>query len=178
MMLFGLWARTCPTNHELGGVQIPLGRGNFGGKGRPLESIGTSCHKLCKTAQPMDVLFGLWTLVGWRKHKFNRICQVAPMCLHGRAHWRHLSNTIEPSVCGGDAALCQITLTTLVSTCSAQNAVCWNTDDTDCTEKHQGEWVIYKIVTTWNVMVTTQQTAVSRLFPVGLLAPILLVQYF
>ena len=28
------------------------------------------------------------------------------------AHWRHLANTIELSVCGGDAALCQITLTT------------------------------------------------------------------
>jgi len=28
------------------------------------------------------------------------------------AHWRHLANTTEPSVCGGDAALCQITLTT------------------------------------------------------------------
>jgi len=28
------------------------------------------------------------------------------------AHWRNLGNTIEPSVCGGDAVLCQITLTT------------------------------------------------------------------
>jgi len=28
------------------------------------------------------------------------------------AHWRHLANTIEPSMCGGDAALCQITLST------------------------------------------------------------------
>jgi len=27
-------------------------------------------------------------------------------------HWRHLANTTERSVCGGDAALCQITLTT------------------------------------------------------------------
>jgi len=34
------------------------------------------------------------------------------MCSHGRAHWRHLANTIELSVCGGDAVLCQITLTT------------------------------------------------------------------
>jgi len=31
------------------------------------------------------------------------------------AHWRHLKNTIEPSVCGGDAVLCQITLTTCYS---------------------------------------------------------------
>ena len=28
------------------------------------------------------------------------------------AHWRHLANTTEPSMCGGDATLCQITLTT------------------------------------------------------------------
>jgi len=28
------------------------------------------------------------------------------------AHWPHLVNTIEPSICGGDVVLCQITLTT------------------------------------------------------------------
>jgi len=28
------------------------------------------------------------------------------------AHWRNLVNTIEPSVCGGDVALCHIPLTT------------------------------------------------------------------
>jgi len=28
------------------------------------------------------------------------------------AHWRHLKNTTEPFMCIGDAALCQITLTT------------------------------------------------------------------
>jgi len=28
------------------------------------------------------------------------------------AHWRYLKNATEPSMCGGDAALCQITLTT------------------------------------------------------------------
>jgi len=27
------------------------------------------------------------------------------------ARWRHLANTTEPSVCCGDAALCQMTLT-------------------------------------------------------------------
>ena len=32
-------------------------------------------------------------------------------CIWG-AHWRHLANTTETSVCGGDAALSQITLTT------------------------------------------------------------------
>jgi len=37
-------------------------------------------------------------------------------------HWRHLANTTEPFVCGGDAALCQVTLTAcydlLQSACS------------------------------------------------------------
>jgi len=32
--------------------------------------------------------------------------------LYAGAHWRHLANTIEPSMCDGDAVLCQITLTT------------------------------------------------------------------
>jgi len=34
------------------------------------------------------------------------------MCPHRRAHWCHLANTSESSVCGGDAVFCQITLTT------------------------------------------------------------------
>ena len=32
--------------------------------------------------------------------------------LYMGAYWRHLKNTTEPSICGGDAALCQITLST------------------------------------------------------------------
>ena len=32
--------------------------------------------------------------------------------LYMGSHWRHLKNTTEPFMCGGDAALCQITLTT------------------------------------------------------------------
>ena len=35
-----------------------------------------------------------------------------PIGLDLGAYWRNLSNTIGQSVCGGDAALCQITLTT------------------------------------------------------------------
>jgi len=30
------------------------------------------------------------------------------------AHWRHLANTTEPSLCSGDTALCQITLSTII----------------------------------------------------------------
>jgi len=63
-------------------------------------------------AEQIDLPFELWIRVGRRKHNFNRIRQVAPICPHWRAHWRHLANTIEQSVCGGDAVLCQIPLTT------------------------------------------------------------------
>jgi len=52
-----------------------------------------------KTCEPIDLSFGLWTRVGQRKHKFNRIRQMVPMCPHRRQHWRHLANTIERSVC-------------------------------------------------------------------------------
>ena len=67
-----------------------------------------------KTAEPIDLLFGLRTRVGLTKHKFNRIRYVASMDPRGRAHWRHLANTIELSVASacGDAALFKITLTT------------------------------------------------------------------
>ena len=47
-----------------------------------------------EAAEPNDLPFGLWTRVGRRKHKFNHIRQMAPMCPHERAHWRHLVNTI------------------------------------------------------------------------------------
>jgi len=46
-----------------------------------------------KTAEPIAMVFLIWTRVGPRKH-----------VLDGGAHWRHLANTIEPSMCGGSAA--------------------------------------------------------------------------
>jgi len=63
-------------------------------------------------AKPMDLPFGLWIQVDRRKHKFSHIHQVVPLYPHVKARWRHLGNTIEPSVCSRDAVLCQITLTT------------------------------------------------------------------
>jgi len=63
-------------------------------------------------AERIDLPFGLWICLDRVKRKFNRIYQVAPMCPRTRAHLRHLANTVEPSVCSGDAALCQIALTT------------------------------------------------------------------
>jgi len=37
----------------------------------------------------MALLIVLWTLVGWLKHRFNRIHQVTPMCPYWRSHWTH-----------------------------------------------------------------------------------------
>ena len=34
-------------------------------------------------AEAIDLPFGLWTGVGRRKHKVNRICQVSPCALMG-----------------------------------------------------------------------------------------------
>ena len=48
----------------------------------------------------MEMLFVLWTRLDPRKQ------------VRRRAHWRNLAKTTEPSVCGGNAALCQLTLTT------------------------------------------------------------------
>ena len=53
-----------------------------------------------KTAEPTEMSFGWRTQVGPRK-----------LVLDG-VHWRHLANTTELSMCGGNAACCQITLTT------------------------------------------------------------------
>ena len=77
-----------------------------------------SAVSCAKTAEPIDLPFGLWTQLGRRKHKFNRICPVAPMYPSlGRTHWCHMANKIKPPVCGGDAALRQITLDTCCCDC-------------------------------------------------------------
>jgi len=52
-------------------------------------------------AKPTEMPFGVWIQVGPRKHM-----------LDGGAYWRHLANTTEPSMCCGNVAFCQITMTT------------------------------------------------------------------
>jgi len=58
--------------------------------GHARRHTAASCTKM---AEPIDLRFGLWSRMGRRQHKFNRMRQVAPMCPHGWAHWRHLVNT-------------------------------------------------------------------------------------
>jgi len=55
--------------------------------------------------------------IRWRHSRFRGskgCCQLAMATIFGflymGAHWRHRANTTESSMCGGDAALCQITL--------------------------------------------------------------------
>jgi len=107
-MLIELWAWMCQVCVRWRS-RSPRKGAILGGKGRPLQSI---CRERAKTAKAIDLPLELWTRVGRRKHKFNRIRQVVPMCPDERAHWRHQANSTEPSVRGGNAVLCQITLTT------------------------------------------------------------------
>jgi len=78
-MRFGLRTRVGPENDVLdGGPDLPVERGNFGGeRGAHSKIYAISC---AKTAELIDLSFGLWTRVGPRKHRFNRIRQVALMC--------------------------------------------------------------------------------------------------
>jgi len=88
------------------GFQIPTAREQFwGGKRRPIVKIGMLC--CAQMAAAIDLLFGRHVDSGGPKEAL----------LDGRAHWRNLANTTEPSVCNGNAALCQITMTT----CYRQN---------------------------------------------------------
>jgi len=101
-----------PKKHVLDWVQSLHTKGQLLGEstcpGMPDDTV-VSCAKM---AEPIDLPFRLLYRVGRRKHKRNRIRQDAPICPHWRTHWRHLANTTESCFCGGDAALCQITLTT------------------------------------------------------------------
>jgi len=74
-----------------------MSRGNFKGEERPV----------IKYMDSRSMPFGLWAQIG----PWNHVG-----LLSEGAHWRHLLSTIEPSMCGGDAAFCQISLTTCYST--------------------------------------------------------------
>ena len=81
------------------GPDPPMQRGNFEvERGGPLGLPAMNC---VKTAEQIELPFGIWTRMVSRKHVLN-----------GDAHWRHLANTIEPSMCSSDVTVCQITLTT------------------------------------------------------------------
>jgi len=108
-MPLGLWTWVDQRKHVLDCAQIPHAKGQLlGGKDMPGHARRHWAVSCARMAELIDLPVGLWTRVGRRKHKFNRIRQVASMC----PHWRNLANTIESPACGGDASLCQIALTT------------------------------------------------------------------
>jgi len=66
------------------GPRSPCQGGIIRGKDMPglaQRHPSVSCPKM---AEPINLPFGLWTLVGRRKHKFNHIPQVSPMSPHER----------------------------------------------------------------------------------------------
>ena len=69
---FGLRTGVGPGNRVLDGVQIPVERGNFEGKAMPRHARRHSDVNCAKTAEPIEIPFGLRTLVGIRKHVLAR----------------------------------------------------------------------------------------------------------
>jgi len=97
---FGLRTRTGPGNHVLDEVQIPPWEGATL-RGRAAYCIRMLCGELCKNGWTDRKAVWDWDSGGPKE-----------ACLRWGAHWRHLANTTKLTVCGGDAACCQITLTT------------------------------------------------------------------
>jgi len=66
-----------------------------------------------KTAEPIEMPFGLRARMGRRNHVLDGgpevLRDVAMTTIFG---FLYMECTLVPSMCGGDAALCQITLTT------------------------------------------------------------------
>jgi len=84
-------------------VQIPQCKGAIWGGKRTAhcEVWGLSAVSPAKTAEPIDMPFWVWTRVGPGNH-----------VLDGDAYWRNLVNTTEPSMCGSDVTICQVTSNT------------------------------------------------------------------
>jgi len=100
--LFGMCTQVGPRNHVLdGGSRSTHVKGQFWGQ------KGTSPEH-ARTCQTVDILKAAPAQQGAEptscRHSFG--------CTSWGAHSWHLVNVTEPSVCSGDAALCQITLTT------------------------------------------------------------------
>ena len=111
-MPFGMWTQAGPRNHVLiwwfrsprVKWQLWVRKGVGPGHARACPSV----EVLIATQQGAEsVRWGCWLeCIGWG------------------AHWRNLANTVEPSVCNGDAALCQITLTTCFWIVDAHRTAC------------------------------------------------------
>jgi len=81
-MPFGLRTRVRPRNYVLHGGQHPPWEGAILREEEVAHcnTWGHSAVICAKTAEPIDLPFGLWTRVDQRKHRFNCIRQVEPGC--------------------------------------------------------------------------------------------------
>ena len=94
-----MWTQVGPRNHVLDrGPDPHTWRDNFEGK--------WACRGHAQACLTVDVLKAS------RQGAEPVQCGCRLACTRWGAHWRHLANAVEPSVCGGSAALCHITLTT------------------------------------------------------------------
>jgi len=93
-----------PREPFLMGVHIPHERCNFEGKRDVHCIVSGHCVTNCaKSAESVQMLFGMGMWTGIRSNE---------ACIRWGAHCCHLANAVEPSMHGGDAAFCQIMLTT------------------------------------------------------------------
>ena len=78
----------------------PRANGQFLGERicRSGACMASSCYELCRN--------------GWTDRDAVWVVDSGGLKETWGAHWRNLANATEPSVCSGDAALCQISLTT------------------------------------------------------------------
>jgi len=99
-MLFELRTRVVPTNHVLDkGADPPMGRANFeGGKGLPIVKYAVI---YAKTAEPIEMPFGLWAWMGRKNHVLD----------------------------GGPAVLRDVAAATIFGTKIAINCLCVNNSD-------------------------------------------------
>jgi len=112
----GLRTRVRPGNHALDWGPFPskLSHGMaviLRGKGRPIVKYRDTLRSPVRKRLNRSIC-RLGCELRWAKNSQVQSYSPcgAPVCPHGRTHWRHLANTSEPSVCGSDAVLCQITL--------------------------------------------------------------------
>ena len=93
-MSFGLWTRVDPRNHVLDvGPDSPKRRDNVWGKDMLVHVRRQSAVSCAKK---------------WLNRPISRLGCVdsgsKESCVTLGARWRHLANTLEKSMCGGDAA--------------------------------------------------------------------------
>ena len=67
-----------PGNHVLDRCLDPLREEQFGGgKGRSIVKYRDFAVSCAKTAEPIEMLFGMWTRLGPRKHVLDVGCTLA-----------------------------------------------------------------------------------------------------